>query len=342
MLTPRQLLILEAIIRDYTNIGQPVGSKKLQEQLPVHVSSATIRNEMAALEQAGYIAKEHSSSGRIPSLLGYRYYVDNLVRPAKLNQQERLNIKSSFANEFSRVDEIVATSAKILSELTNYTAISLKPGSEELRLEGFRMVPLGSQQVMLLMVTSDGAVENQIFNLPPEVTGAELEAVIRVINERLVGLPLSQISGQLQNNMPLLSKYLHQPAGFLDVFGDVLSKAVREHVYVGGKKNLLNLLNSDNLEQVKLLYSLFDRQSDLNQLLYHDNNDISIKIGSELSNDILLDYSVITAKYNDGNNGQGLIAILGPTNMPYSKMIGLLDAFRNELSNRLIDYYNSF
>lgn len=342
MLTPRQLLILEAIIRDYTNIGLPVGSKKLQEQLPVHVSSATIRNEMAALEQAGYIAKEHSSSGRIPSLLGYRYYVDNLVRPTKLNQQERLNIKSSFANEFSKVDEIVATSAKILSELTNYTAISLKPGSEELRLEGFRMVPLGSQQVMLLMVTSDGAVENQIFNLPPKVSGDELEAVIRVINERLVGLPLNQISGQLQNNMPLLSKYLHQPAGFLDVFGDVLSKAVREHVYVGGKKNLLNLLNNDNLEQVKLLYSLFDQQNDLNQLLYHDSNDISIKIGSELSKDILLDYSVITAKYNDGNNGQGLIAILGPTNMPYSRMIGLLDVFRDELSNRLIDYYNSF
>lgn len=342
MLTPRQLLILEAIIRDYTNIGQPIGSKKLQEQLPVHVSSATIRNEMAALEQAGYIAKEHSSSGRVPSLLGYRYYVDNLVQPSKLNQEELRNIRTSFDSEFSKVDEIVATSARILSDLTNYTAISLKPGSQELRLEGFRMVPLGSQQVMLLMVTSDGTVENQIFNLPAGISGDELEAVIRLINDQLVGLPLNQIEAHLQNNMALLQRYLHQPAGFIEVFGNVLEKAVREHVYVGGKKNLLNLVNSDNLEQIKLLYSLVDHKTDLNSLLGRLDDDISVKIGRELMNDILLDYSVISATYNDGNNGQGLIAILGPTNMPYSKMIGLLDVFRNELSRRLTNYYNSF
>ena len=130
MLTERQLLILEAVIRNYTEAGQPIGSKTLQQQLPVHVSSATIRNEMAVLEQQGYIAKEHSSSGRIPSLKGYRYYVDNLMKPSKLDRNALYDIRNSFGNEFQKIDEILATSAKILSDLTSYTAISLKPEAD--------------------------------------------------------------------------------------------------------------------------------------------------------------------------------------------------------------------
>ena len=120
VLTERQLLILETIIKDYTDVGQPIGSKTLQEQLPVHVSSATIRNEMAALEKAGLIRKEHSSSGRVPSIKGYRYYVDNILTPAQVDQQALADIRSSFQGDFSKVDEIVAASANILSDLTNY------------------------------------------------------------------------------------------------------------------------------------------------------------------------------------------------------------------------------
>ena len=128
MLTDRQLSILKAIIQNYTDVGQPIGSKKLQEQLPIHVSSATIRNEMAALERQGFIMKQHSSSGRIPSLEGYRYYVDNLLEPDKLDRNVVSRIRKSLNNEFAKVDDIVALSAQLLSQMTNYVAISLKPG----------------------------------------------------------------------------------------------------------------------------------------------------------------------------------------------------------------------
>ena len=113
LLTERQLLILETIIRDYTDLGQPIGSKTLQEQLPIRVSSATIRNEMAVLEKQGFITKEHSSSGRIPSLKGYRYYVDNLVKPVKIDSKSVRSIQSLFGNEYRRADEIIEMSAKI-------------------------------------------------------------------------------------------------------------------------------------------------------------------------------------------------------------------------------------
>jgi len=341
MLTERQLLILETIIQDYANVGQPIGSKKLQEQLPVHVSSATIRNEMAVLEHAGYIMKEHSSSGRVPSLSGYRYYIDNIVKPTQLDQKALGVIRNALANNFSKVDEIIAMSARLLSRMTDYTAISLKPGSKDVKLEGFRLVPLGSSQVMLIMVTSDGTVESQIYNVPVGIHGDQLEAVVRLINEEVVGLPIDEVSAKLQLNAPKLRKYLRGSISLLDVFDNVLGKAVHQQVFVDGKKNLLNYLTNDNIEQVKSVYSLVDHGSCLDELL-KTNRDFAVIIGDELSDNLLSDYSLISAKYHDGNNGEGLIAILGPTNMQYSKVLGLVDALRFELSQRLSNYYRDF
>ena len=304
MLTERQLLILETIIQDYANVGQPIGSKKLQEQLPVHVSSATIRNEMAVLERAGYIMKEHSSSGRVPSLSGYRYYIDNIVKPTQLDQKALGVIRNALANNFSKVDEIIAMSARLLSRMTDYTAISLKPGSKDVKLEGFRLVPLGSSQVMLIMVTSDGTVESQIYNVPVGIHGDQLEAVVRLINEEVVGLPIDEVSAKLQVNAPKLRKYLRGSISLLDVFDNVLGKAVHQQVFVDGKKNLLNYLTNDNIEQVKSVYSLVDHGSGLDELL-KTNRDFAVIIGDELSDNLLSDYSLISAKYHDGNNGEG-------------------------------------
>lgn len=343
VLTERQLLILEAVIRNYTESGQPIGSKTLQQQLPVHVSSATIRNEMAVLEQQGYIAKEHSSSGRIPSLKGYRYYVDNIVQPVKLDNTALHSIRNSLGTEFQKVDEIVATSAKILSDLTSYTAISFKPEAKDICLEDFRMVELGNQQVMVILVTSDGTVESQTFTMPAGISGNELKAVIRLINDKVVGLPLNQVIVRLNECLPLLTRYLHQPEGFIDVFGNVLHQAVKEQVYVGGKMNLLDFSKDASLEQIKSLYSLVDQSNGIGNLLNaSQQSEISIKLGDELPEIFLQNYSLISASFDDGNNGRGTIAILGPTNMPYSKMLGLISVFRDELTQRITDYYQKF
>lgn len=292
-------------------------------------------------ERAGYIMKEHSSSGRVPSLSGYRYYIDNIVKPTQLDQKALGVIRNALANNFSKVDEIIAMSARLLSRMTDYTAISLKPGSKDVKLEGFRLVPLGSSQVMLIMVTSDGTVESQIYNVPVGIHGDQLEAVVRLINEEVVGLPIDEVSAKLQLNAPKLRKYLRGSISLLDVFDNVLGKAVHQQVFVDGKKNLLNYLTNDNIEQVKSVYSLVDHGSGLDELL-KTNRDFAVIIGDELSDNLLSDYSLISAKYHDGNNGEGLIAILGPTNMQYSKVLGLVDALRFELSQRLSNYYRDF
>lgn len=341
MLTKRQLLILKEIVRLYTETGQPVGSKKLLEQLPIHISSATIRNEMVHLEDQGLLEKTHLSSGRIPSLRGYRYYLDHLVEPSSIDANDLAVIETSFDQSYHEIDQIVAQSAKILSSLTNYTAISLGPEIKDLKLTGFRLVPLNDDQVMAILVTDNGTVENQIFSIPKGLDGDSLEKIIRIINDQLVGLPLMEVVKKLHYEIPqLLTKYMITPKGFLDIFGGVLKKAAQERYYVGGKMNLINTSTLKDVDQLKALYSLIDQNQDLGKIIGAPaDQPIEVRLGDELTNDLLKNFSVITATYNVNEHGRGMIALLGPTSMPYSRMIGLLDVFREELAKKITDYY---
>ncbi|MBT9672980.1 heat-inducible transcriptional repressor HrcA [Secundilactobacillus kimchicus] len=342
-LTERQKMILKAIVRDYTSNGVPVGSKALASQLPMHVSSATVRNEMAALEELGLINKTHSSSGRVPSVKGYRYYVDYLVQPDPVKSNDIDVIKSSLDGQFLKIDEIIELSANILSNLTSYTAFTVKPELKESRLSGFRLVPLGKRQVMAVLVTDNGDVETQTFGVPQGVEGEQLEAVVRLINDQVIGQPLATVLELLQTSIPLqIAHYLQSPDGFLKIFGDVLTKAAQERFFVGGRLNLLNYSDNADVEELKSLYTLLDRSDDMADVLGQTGDAIQVQIGSEITNKILRDYSLITATYSVGGHGKGVIALLGPTRMPYSRMIGLVGAFRQELAKRLMDYYRNF
>lgn len=340
MLTKRQLVILKEIVRLYTESGQPVGSKKLLDQLPMHVSSATVRNEMVRLEDMGLIEKTHLSSGRVPSTKGYRYYLDHLVEPSSVDANDLAVIETSFDQSYHQIDQIIAQSAKILSSLTSYTAISLGPELRDARLTGFRLVPLGDQQVMAILVTDNGAVENQIFNVPRELDSESLEKAIRIINDQLVGLSLTDVIKRLHSDIPqLLTQYLITPTGFLDIFGNVLKKAAQERFYVDGKMNLINPATVKNVDQLKSLYSLIDQNDDLAKLIGVPDRSIEVRLGDELTSDLLRNFSLITATYDVDDHGKGMIALLGPTSMPYSRMIGLLDVFREELAKKITDYY---
>ena len=345
MLTKRQLLVLKEIIRQSTETGQPVGSKTLMEKLPVHVSSATIRNDMAALEDAGLILKTHSSSGRVPSTKGYRFYLDHLIEPAAVSPMELATIQQALGGNYHELDDIVAQSARILSNLTSYTAISLGPEMTDVTLTGFRLVPLGGQQVMAIMVTSNGSVQNQLFTLPANVDSSAIEKAIRIVNDKLVGLPLTQVAQKIHTEVPeMMMHYMTTPDGFLDLFGNVLKQAASERFYVGGRLNLMDFIGTDDMKQLKSVLSMIDADTgNINQLIGPVGKvPIEVKLGDELTPDTLKNLSLIIANYDVGAHGTGMIALLGPSAMPYSKMIGLLDAFRSELAKRLTSYYDNF
>ncbi|UQS81578.1 heat-inducible transcriptional repressor HrcA [Bombilactobacillus folatiphilus] len=350
MITDRQSTILKAIVQQYIETGQPIGSKTLMDRLPIRVSSATIRNDMAALEDEGLIEKIHLSSGRVPSASGYRYYLDHLLEPINVSEQTSEVIHSDFTKQqFNEIDEIVAQSAKILSTLTRYTAIALGPESDNTKLTGFRIVPLSMSQVMAIIVTSDGSVYNKVYRLDSSTSLDRLESVVKIINDQLVGHTLNEVSELLKTDFPqMVAQYLQTPEGFLSIFDDILDKVAEDRFFVDGKSNLFNYVDAHNSDNLKNLYSLFDDNTNLARLLSlkqlepidsNDDQGIKVHLGVELAPQLLNDYSLITAKYSVGIHGDGLIALLGPTNMPYSQVIGLITSLRYELAKRLSDYF---
>ncbi|MBD5431698.1 heat-inducible transcriptional repressor HrcA [Lactobacillus agrestimuris] len=346
MLTERQELILKTIIKDFTQNQEPVGSKTVMNQLPIKVSSATIRNEMATLEDNGLIEKTHSSSGRVPSTEGYRYYLDHLVEPLELPKSVYDKIVYQLDRPFHQVNEIVQEAAKILSDLTNYTAFAEGPENHGVTVTGFRIVPLSSRQVMAILVTSDGNVQNQVYALPHHIHGEEIEKAVRLINDNLVGRTLKEITPALLES--LTSKHLvsGHATELIDLLQDVVKNAASEQMYVDGQLNLLNNTTGENVRDIRSLYELMGQDSWVSNLMScgsdGDEFPIQVRLGSEMPNDLLKNYSLLTAEYNVGDHGKGTIALLGPTNMPYSQMIGLMDYFRNELAKKLLDYYGRF
>ena len=339
MLTQRQSDILRLIIQNYTSSGVPVGSKTLMAE-GIEASSATIRNDMKALEEDGLLLKTHSSSGRIPSAAGYRYYVDHLLKPTRVTNDDLQVIRQSLGKEFHEINEIIRQSAEILSELTSYTTFSLGPEVKDRRLTGFRIVPLNYRQIIAIVVTDKGNVESQVFTLPANLGSQDLEKMVRLVNDRLVGDPLMTVYQKLRTEIPMiLHKYFQSTEGISYLFDAVLGQVFEDKIYVSGQMNLLDYEPHQDLNQFKSMFSLMRDSDELTQMIVPMDSNIHIKIGSELGNDLLQNMSMIQASYEIDGHGRGTIALLGPTSMPYSRMFGLVDVYRKELANRLADYY---
>lgn len=346
MLTERQELILKTIIQDFTKTHEPVGSKTVMNQLPIKVSSATIRNEMAVLEEHSLIEKTHSSSGRMPSTEGYRYYLDNLVQPLQLPEEMYNQIGYQFDQPFNQVDEIIKEAAKILSDLTDYTAFAEGPEAKNVSVTGFRIVPLAPRQVMAILVTSDGSVKNQIYALPRHISGDEIEQVVRLINDQLVGKNLSEINKQTFDQLSSSQIVGKNAPEFLELLEAVIKDAESEQMYVDGQLNLLNNTEISDLKAIKSLYELINSSSLAGELIELSDSPshypVYVRLGAELENELLKDFSLVTAEYSVGRYGRGTISLLGPRHMPYSEMIGLMEYFRQELARKLLDYYGRF
>jgi len=341
MLTARQLLILKYIIHFYTTIGEAVGSKFLAEQTDINTSSATIRNDMSVLEKNGFIQKTHFSSGRVPSIKGYRFYVDHLMEPRRLSGKQLRKISNALTYQVRQMDDIINQSAQVLSELTNYTAIVLEPKAQDNRLTGFRLVPLNENQIMAILQTNNNTVETMVFRSAEAVSTADIEKVSRIFNEHLVNYPLIDVYQKLQTDISfLVNKYTDNTSDLLLSIEEAVNKLQENHIYVSGKTNIFDFSENMEVERIKAIFDILDNEDDkLNSLTQYINKDINIQIGEENDQLVFNDLSLITANYHVANYGKGMIAILGPTSMPYSKTLGVMEAFRIELAKALLRYY---
>ncbi|HLR92443.1 MAG TPA: heat-inducible transcriptional repressor HrcA [Atopostipes sp.] len=343
MLTERQLLILNKIIERFTKDGQPVGSKTLVEDGAVDASSATIRNEMSVLEELGYIEKVHSSSGRVPSVKGYRFYVDHLMRPKRVNTKERSKIKSSMNSQIYEMSDVFYQSAELLSELTNYTAIVLGPQSKQQTLTGFRILPLNQRQMMLVMQLDNFEVQNMIFKIPEGLRTEYIRQVTDFMNRNLVGESLHTVYYALKNDLPsLFEKYLAMNWDVTEMLERTLLHFKDDQLFVSGKTNILDFTEDMDIRQVKDLYNLLDNEGTLFTLfnsLYDRQRTYDIRIGKEFDDQLFESFSLMTVPYQDDQFGGGFIAVLGPTNMTYDSTLGVIQVLREELLDRLEDFY---
>ncbi|WP_204557249.1 heat-inducible transcriptional repressor HrcA [Bacillus ectoiniformans] len=342
MLTDRQLFILQVIIDDFIQSAQPVGSRSLSKKEEITFSSATIRNEMADLEEMGFIEKTHTSSGRIPSEKGYRYYVDNLLHPKQLDHTEVETIHSIFSDRIYEMEKVVQKSAKILSDLTSYTAIVLGPGIKENKVRKLQIVPLGRDTAIAIIVTDTGHVENRTFTLPPQVDASDIEKMVNILNERLVGVPLSELHTKLYKEVvTLMRQHMNNYDVMLNMFANALDLSPNEKLFFGGKTNMLNQPEFHDIEKVRLVMDMIEQEKGIYQLIRDIPMGIQVKIGKENQELAMEHCSLITASYAIGEEQVGTIAILGPTRMEYSRVISLVDFLSHDMTKALTDLYRS-
>lgn len=344
MLTDRQAMILEYIIDDYSKTGIPIGSKALANQLPIKVSSATIRNEMAVLSDQRFIEKLHTSSGRVPSNIGYRYYIDHLAKAKPLDKKRLKYVSGMLDQSFQQIDDIVRQSADIMSSITDYTALTISPElATENTIKHLQIVRIGINRLLVVVIMSNEQVESQSFLVMCVYTDAQLVQATNLLNDKLVGKTAKEVNLVFQSGLLSdLGHYLPDTQQFVQTLGSILASIDDDHYFVGGRMNMFDQVTVNDLSKIKLLDDLFNNDTGINKLLENDLKPISVKIGSEIENDWLKNYSIITGTYDLGNHGVGKIALIGPTRMAYPKMIGVVDAFRNELKKRISGYYYDY
>lgn len=340
MLTERQLFVLRALIDDYIRSAEPVGSRTISKREDVTFSPATIRNEMSDLEDMGFLEKTHSSSGRVPSEKGYRFYVDHFLSPALLTKQEIGNIQSSFARKIVELEDLAKTTARVLSDFTNYTSIVLGPELFETTLRHIQIIPLSQMTGVAIFVTSTGHVENRTISIPEGVTHGDIEQFVNILNERLSGSSLIDLKPKLMKEISaVIRENAEQYEKLIEMLSNTFSQETSDKVYFGGKTNILAQPEFRDVEKVRMLLNAIEQEDIVHRLLRMESDGIQIKIGHE--NEILgMDNcSVITAEYAIAQQHMGSIAIIGPTRMEYRRVVSLLDLVSKRLSETLTKRY---
>jgi len=334
----RKQKILLAIIKDYISTAEPVGSRTISRKYKLGVSPATIRNEMADLEEMGYIEQPHTSAGRIPSHLGYRYYVDCLMELEQLTEQEEGAIRRGYENKVREVGEVLNRTGRMLSQLTNYTALVQTPYLGQSSYKHIQLVLMGPAQAILIVVMDTGAVHHQMMPVPENITQQDLYQISGVLNAKLQGRTMDSIRLTLIKEIYFeLAKHRNILDLALELIQDRITSVSEDKIYLEGVFNILNQPEFHNIEKVKVLLSLLEQEDTLRDILEtpRDSRGITIKIGSENPRKEMQNCSMVTATYQVGDKILGTIGVLGPTRMDYARVVTVIDCMSRNLSRTL-------
>ena len=330
----RKQRILQAIINDYISSAEPVGSRTIARKYDLGVSPATIRNEMADLEMLGYLEHIHTSSGRIPSAKGYRFYVDDLMPPQEMSDSDKALIDQWYRKRARRIEEVFQETARLISRMTKNVSLVLAPQLSQAAFRCIQFLPLDEYRAIAVLVTDAGFLENKIIDIPDGADFNDFQRMAAVINKQLAGKTLDSLraGGLKRIRDEIGDELLYQAA--MEVIRNSLDSGKKERLYLGGTTQMLEQPEFHDVDKVKEILMMLEEEQLLKDILHaHQGEGLRVTIGRENAYSGIQDCSIITASYHLGGELLGTIAVLGPTRMEYGRAMTLLDYMNNHLAD---------
>jgi heat-inducible transcriptional repressor len=330
----RKTSILGTIVYEYIATGEPVGSATLTQKYNLGVSPATVRAEMASLEEEGYLDQPHTSAGRVPSDLGYRYYVDRLMLPESLTPEdaERINVEVRRASR--QLDTVVEHASHVLSSVTRNIAFAIAPRLKSQMFKHVQLIWVGSRTVHIVLVTDFGLAAQTTIETEADVTADQLTHACNVLNRHLAGRMLSDITINILRALNAEAPMPPEVTRVLAELFTVKSEApIERRLFAGGAHNLLDQQEFRDLRKLRAILDLLEEQRTLYDLLQHslDSDGATVSIGHELGNVDMNECSVVAVPYRVGDRNVGAVGVLGPRRMQYARLIALMNCMATSL-----------
>ena len=327
--------ILKYIVEYFIKTAQPVGSQTLIDEYHLPYSSATIRNEMFALEKMGYIEKTHSSSGRVPSSKGYKYYCEYL-RDKSVDEQLKNSLQVVLDNKIKSVEEVIKASCEIISHMTSLVSVVMGPDEQQESLASVQLIKISDNTLTAIFVTDKGYVENKTFKVPASINGEEVVKCVDILNQRLKGTPIVDLVEKVESLKPILNDYVISHDVIYQALLETFLRFASDRISLYGRDELFNQPEFKNdTDKLEKVFRLLNDKSVFRSLEEEarQEDDVLLKIGDIKDNP---DVSMVTTKFKVGDGEESTITLLGPTRMDYDKALSALEY----LTEALNKYFN--
>ena len=324
MISQRQAVILKGIVEEFVRTAEPVGSKALMATYDLPYSSATIRNEMMALEEAELLEKTHTSSGRVPSTEGYRYYVENLME-SNLDEKDKFELQNVFINErIDSIEDAIQRSCDVLSHMTSLASVVLGPDAKMQKLQHIKMFPVDEQTAVAVFITDQGHTENKIFHFEDDVSVDDITNCCNVLNDRLVGTALGEVVEKMNEIRPILENQVKRHEMLFNAFLQAFIKFASESTYYSGASNMLYQPEFADIERLRNIMRMLEDSSVWRQISTNAQT-TTLKTGHNSELIWIDDMAVVSTRFRMNEVDEGQLMVVGPSRMKYDKIMSMLD-----------------
>lgn len=346
-LDDRKKSILRAIVEGYIKNAEPIGSRSIARNTDLNLSAATIRNEMGDLEELGYLTQPHTSAGRIPSTMGFRFYVDSLMERYLMTAAEIAQLRGAMMNKVKELDNIIKDVSAAFSNITSLPTIGMLPTVSRGSINSIKLVGIDEHTIMVIAASGSGLIKDKLLRLKHSVSDDMINTLNEVLKNNLTGLTSSEIN--LDNIMEIQNAVggnIEILTSVLEMVHETISEIDKNEVYMEGSTNILRFPEYNNVDKIKEILGFFENKASLGEMMSVlpevKNGEVSVFIGDENKAEALKNNSVILSTYKAGKNMTGIIGVVGPMRMDYAKTVTGVGFFAKQLENMLSEHFGEF